>query len=390
MSWKAHFSRVLSAVPERLHVASHSHHPWPDVSFTAQQRCWDDAARLLDTKWEHVLGTVKPAAQAHVARHLGLSDPASVTFSPNTHDFLCRLLSCWPAYEPVRVLTSDSEFYSFTRQIARLEEDGLAQVTRVPAQPFDSFGARFAAAARTGGHHLVYLSQTFFNAGYRLDMPVLEAIAAAIPDPESFFVIDGYHSFLADPVDFGPLEARAFFLSGGYKYAMAGEGVVFLHAPPGYGPRPRQTGWYAAFGTLADAPSGAVPYARDAARFDGATFDPSGLYRFGAIMDWLAREGLTVAAMACYVRDLQRAFIAELPAQGPVSRASLLLDPDHAPCGRFLTFVTPEAGRLQQALMDAQVITDSRGDHLRFGFGIYHDTDDMTRLLARLARLRLA
>ena len=49
---KSHFGRFLSAAPERLHFAAHSHHFWPDVSFAAQQQCWDDAARLADAKWE--------------------------------------------------------------------------------------------------------------------------------------------------------------------------------------------------------------------------------------------------------------------------------------------------------------------------------------------------
>ena len=131
---KSHFSRFLSSDPLRLHFAAHSHHPWPDVSRAAHQRAWDDAARLIDGKWEHILGHVLPEAQRHIARQLNLKDPAGIVFAPNTHELLLRLLSCCPAGRPVRVLTSDSEFHSFTRQIARLEEDGLVQVQRVAAR----------------------------------------------------------------------------------------------------------------------------------------------------------------------------------------------------------------------------------------------------------------
>ena len=46
MNLKPHFSRFLQSDPDRLHFAAHSHHPWPDVSFEAQKRCWLDAARL--------------------------------------------------------------------------------------------------------------------------------------------------------------------------------------------------------------------------------------------------------------------------------------------------------------------------------------------------------
>ena len=72
----------------------------------------------------------------------------------------------------------------------------------------------------------------------------------AVARPDTLIVVDGYHGYMALPTDLAAIEARAFYLSGGYKYAMAGEGVAFLHAPPGLVPRPRDTGWYAAFEAL--------------------------------------------------------------------------------------------------------------------------------------------
>src|SRR6185295_14885913 len=109
----------------------------------------------------------------------------------------------------------------------------------------------------------------------------------------SVVVIDGYHGFMAVPTDLSAVAGRAFYLAGGYKYAMAGEGVCFLHCPQGYGPRPRDTGWYAGFSAL-EKGAGGVPYANDGIRFLGATFDASGLYRFNAVQDWLHAEGWTV------------------------------------------------------------------------------------------------
>ena len=48
MSYKRLFSRSLQAAPDRLHMAAHSHHLWPDISRDAQIEAWDDAARLAD------------------------------------------------------------------------------------------------------------------------------------------------------------------------------------------------------------------------------------------------------------------------------------------------------------------------------------------------------
>ena len=75
MSFKELFSRSLSADPERLHFASHSHHLWPDASFEGQAEAWNDAARLADRKWDRVMGEIWPEAQAHVAREIGSDDP---------------------------------------------------------------------------------------------------------------------------------------------------------------------------------------------------------------------------------------------------------------------------------------------------------------------------
>ena len=72
---KSHFSRSVGGRGAPLHFAAHSHHPWPDVTFAAQQQCWLDAAELLDRKWDKVFGEVIPAAQRHVARRLSLSHP---------------------------------------------------------------------------------------------------------------------------------------------------------------------------------------------------------------------------------------------------------------------------------------------------------------------------
>lgn len=379
MSLKPHFSRFLNAAPERLHFAAHSHHLWPDVTFAAQEACWNDAARLADRKWDKIFGEVYPAAQGHVARLLGLRDPTTVAFAPNTHSFLLRLLSSFPPGRTLRVLTSDSEFHSFARQMRRLEEDGPVQVARVPSEPFASFAERFADAAAEGGHDLIYVSQVFYNSGYALaDLP---ALVAAVPNEDSLIAIDGYHGFLARPTDLSAIQDRAFYLSGGYKYAMAGEGAVFLHAPPGYAPRPRDTGWYAAFGALESGGS-EVGYAPDAGRFLGATFDPVGLYRFNAVMDWLTGLGLTVADIHAHAHALQRRFIDGLDGLRPTALASgqLVVPLDEPDRGNFLTFRSERAGDLHRKLLEADVVTDRRGDRLRFGFGLYQDEADVDRL----------
>ena len=123
-----------------------------------------DAARLADRKWGLIFETLIPNLQDRIARILKLPDPATIAFAPNTHEFVCRLLSALPLGRPARVLTTDAEFHSFQRQIARLEEDGLVVVDRVAAEPAADFPARFASQAARDVD-LVFVSQVFFNSG---------------------------------------------------------------------------------------------------------------------------------------------------------------------------------------------------------------------------------
>src|ERR1051326_8091756 len=104
------FSLSVGGEGAPLHAVAHSHHPWPDVSLAAQEAAWRDAARLLDRKWEHIFDEMIPAAQRHVARVLNLPDPSTISFGPNTHSFVLRILSCLPTRRPIRVLTTPSEF----------------------------------------------------------------------------------------------------------------------------------------------------------------------------------------------------------------------------------------------------------------------------------------
>jgi selenocysteine lyase/cysteine desulfurase len=233
----------------------------------------------------------------------------------------------------------------------------------------------------------VYLSHVFFNSGWAV--PSLSRVVGAIPSADTFVVVDGYHAFLALPVDLGALQDRVFYVAGGYKYAMSGEGVCFLHAPAGYGARPRDTGWYAAFGALAHAQSpGRVAYAPGGARFLGATFDPTAIFRFVAVNDWL--DGLRVGASEIHAHavDLQELFVAALAKEGlPLSVDQLVVPLSETSRGQFLTFETPRAAEMHARLTDANVVTDVRGDRLRFGFGLYQDETDIARAIERMRRV---
>jgi kynureninase len=382
----AGFSHFRNADPQRLHFAAHSHHFWPDVARKAQIEAWDDAAQLADEKWKTVLDSVWRGASEAIAQHLGLEDAKTLVPAPNTHEFVNRLLSCCPVGRAVRVVATDGEFHSFRRQCERLAEDGLVELYAVPAEPFATLAERLAAAARKVVPDLVYVSQVLFNSGFAL--VDLTKLAASLAAPDRLIAIDGYHGFLARPTDLGPIADRVFYIAGGYKYAMAGEGVCFMHCPPGIALRPRNTGWVAGLGHLASG-GGAITYSTDGWRFAGATLDPTALYRLRAVLDWLDSEAIDAAHAHAHAVALEAQFISALGDReiGPFAAERLVVPMSDPARGNFLAFEHPEAALWCRRLRAADIITDVRGTRLRLGFGLYHTTNDVERLVARLLRL---
>ncbi|MFJ6025213.1 class V aminotransferase [Brevundimonas sp. NPDC092305] len=385
MSFKPLFSRALGLAPKRLHFAAHSHHLWPDASFDAHERAWLEANEHADRKWDLIFGEVVPTAQAEVAKELNLPSPDSVVFSPNTHDFLIRLHS-GVERRPVRILSTDGEFHSFRRQGERWEEAGQAVIQRIAAKPFGDFADRFIAAAKAGDHDIILISQVFFRTGRTFDRM---AELAALARPEGpWVVIDGYHGFMAQPTDLSDVADRVFYLAGGYKYAMSGEGAGFLHAPPGFCPRPVVTGWFAEFGDLSGPPGG-VQYRADGGRFWGATSDFTALYRFNGVRRMLAEAELTTADVSAHAHGLMQTF-QQAVGDGLAGRLAeaVLLNPFNGDPARarFLAFRHPDAADWKARLMKADIVTDVRDDVVRFGFGLYQDADDVERLIKACAQ----
>lgn len=377
-SYKHLFSRALDAAPGRLHFAAHSHHLWPDASYAGHIQAWDDAAAFTDKKWDKVFGEVMQQAQACIAAELKLPDPRTIAFATNTHELIERLFS---AREPgrIQVLTSDGEFHSFRRQCARWVDEGRVTCRVVPCEPFATFTQRFIDAMHQYPPDIAFVSHVMFRSGLRFDG--IEDIARLATPDGTWVVLDIYHSFMAFPSSFSRVADRVFILGGGYKYAMAGEGAAFLHAPDGFAPRPAYTGWFADFGAI-EAKQGAVGYASDGGRFLGATYDPSGLYRFNAVQEMLRKEGISTEAIASRVDTLRTDLKTAIKsgAIGPLHEAELLQPNSNGPQARFLALRHQNAGDWKARLSSADVITDARDDVLRIGLGLYHDRDDIVAL----------
>jgi kynureninase len=359
-----HYSRFQ--VSDRLLLTGHSHQAWPDIARQAQLEAYDDAAELVDGKWDRAFARADDVRAGF--RRL-LCDPGgAVALGASTHDVVVRFLSALDLTgRRRRLVTSTGEFHSLRRQLARLAEAGV-EVEWVVADPAASLAERMADAVDERTAAVLVSAVLFGNARV---VPDLGGLAAACRRTGTELLVDAYHALGVVPFPIHDLGlGDAWVVGGGYKYLQLGEGNCFLRLP-GHadGLRPVLTGWYADFDTLPDqVRPDLVAYGPGSQRFAGATYDPTSHYRGARVFGFFGEQGLTPELLhGSYRRQLEvlaRAFDAlGLPdAVITRDRATPLSD-----FGGFLALSTADAAELQAALRDRGVSADSRGRTLRFG-----------------------
>jgi kynureninase len=353
-------------VAERLLLTGHSHQAWPDRALVGQVRAFEDAAELVDGKWERAFERAARVRRGFAAL---LGEPereAAYALAGSTHDLVVRFLSALPLGKRPRLVTTDGEYHSLRRQLDRLAEEGI-EVVKVPVGEHpDELGARLAAAVddRTAA---VLVSAVLFQTGWIVDGLAEVARAAARVGAE--LLVDAYHALNVVPYPLRPLGLDgAYVLGGGYKYCQLGEGNCFLRLPEGCALRPVVTGWFAEFEAIAERAGGRVAYGEGGARFAGSTYDPTSHYRAAEVFAFFAQQGLTPELLRQVSRH-QVGFLAERfdALDLPVT----LVDRDrHVPLertGGFLALRSPRAGDLSRALAARGVSTDYRDDRLRLG-----------------------
>ncbi|GAB4510817.1 MAG: kynureninase [Haliangiales bacterium] len=379
---RPHYRRFLDPLGDDILLTAHSHQAWPDVSRAAHLAAWDDAARLIDQKWGKILDDVLPELQARVASRLGSARPADLAIAPNTHELVYRLASCFP--HDATVVTTDSEFHSLSRQLARLGEDQL-RVVEVAAEP-PALAERLLAAVDAHRPDWVALSMVLYTTARVItDLP---EILRGLAEREVPVLIDAYHGFNVVPMNVDSWPGSVFVTGGGYKYAQTGEGACWMLLPADASRyRPRHTGWFAAFDSLAEGAS-AVSYGPGGRRFLGSTFDPSGLYRGVAVLRWMDEQGLSPEALCQHAQARTQLIIAAADRHHLADHGCRVASPRAASeRGGFVAIERADATELVQRLRRAGVHTDARGQLLRLGPAPYTSSDDIERALAILAGL---
>ncbi len=366
---RAAYSRFLAK--DRVLLTGHSHQAWPDALRDAMARYFDDSAELVDDKWGEAVFPKLDAVGARILERLGFDRDDAIAFGKSTHELVFRLIS---ALGPrPRIVTTTGEFHSLYRQLTRLAEEGV-EVTWVEASPREGLADRLLAAI-TPGTTMVAFSAVLFEDAYVV--PRLGEIAARAVEVGAIPLVDAYHAFNVVPIEWGPAKERLFVTAGSYKYAGIGEGLCWLRVPRDTELRPVDTGWFADFAALEAPRQPRVGYAEGGARFAGATFDASIVYRAEAALDHWDRFGLTPAALRAISVAQTRRILALLDAGGLGDRVASARDDERR--GGFVAVRAPAAQEVVARLRARRVLVDARGDRLRLGPAPYLDDAEIDR-----------
>jgi kynureninase len=358
-----HYARFR--VAERALLTGHSHQAWPDAGFEGQVEAWTDAAELVDDKWERAAEQAE-RVRAGYARLLG-DRHGAIALGQNTHELVTRMLSALPLGARPRLVTTDGEFHTIRRQLDRLAEERWAELAKVAAEPSDTLAQRLAAAV-DGRTAAVLVSSVLFGNAHIV--PGLDVLCAACRRAGAELLVDAYHHLNVVPFSLERLGLEdAFVTGGGYKYCQLGEGNCFLRVPPGREAlRPLLTGWFSEFESLSRRPDGAVPYGAGAARWNGATYDPTSHYRAARVFAFFAEQGLVPELLREVSRHqiglLAREFDA-LDLDPRVIRRDRSTPPERV--AGFLALASPHAAEISARLRARGVATDFRGELLRLG-----------------------
>jgi len=368
-------------VAERLLLTGHSHQAWPDCGFAGQCEAWADAAQYLDDKWERAFARAERVRRGF-ARLLddGAGDYA---LGASTHELVVRFLSALPLRARPRIVTTDGEFHTLRRQLDRLAEERL-EIVKVAHLPAATLAERLSEAVddRTAA---VMVSLVFYDNGHIV--PRLGDVQRRCEQAGAELLVDAYHALNVVPVSL-PRDGleRAFVVGGGYKYCQLGEGNCFLRIPRDCALRPVVTGWFSEFVALAHGESGGgVAYGPGAARFAGATYDPTSHYRAARVFDFFEEHGLTPSFLR-EVSQHQVGLVAQLfdaldADPGVIARErSVPLEE----IGGFLALRSPRASELCGRLRKRGVLTDFRGESLRLGPAPYLSDAQLVAAVAAL------
>ncbi len=389
----------------------------PPIAYeTATEEMYTAYCGMGNYSWDTLFEKTMPEAILHIKSLLDIKDARTVVeFGHNSHELVTRiistsfdrLLNCTASELPIRIITTDTEFYSLTRQINRFISHQLSQIEAiiVPIHPLNSFVDRLVQKITSENKYIdfVYVSQITYS-----QETVISSIPEAVQRIKNAFrgidqqypivMIDGYHGFGAIPTSLNNVDC--IYISGVLKHVGAGANLAFAVVPDCYYSKlqPVLTGWLADVSVLSNGKGVSmgdnVGYS-DGLRLMGSTPSfHSSIALFNHVMRLWVAHHITVPFAHNHVMRLQERFLnglKKLEDSGAtnvfISTSRLALSTSSNVQSHTLVFlqVSPEdAKRAVDMLKSQGIAIDCRKTFLRIGFGLNHNPEDVDRLLSAL------
>ena len=129
--YQKYYKDFLEGHKNKIHLAAHSHHFWPDSAKKGHLEAYERAQMMSDKKWDYNFEVLIPDVQNIISKHLNFSRPQDIAFAPNTHELITKLLSAHFFEKKIKILTSTHEFHSVSRQLKRLQEEDIFEIDYV-------------------------------------------------------------------------------------------------------------------------------------------------------------------------------------------------------------------------------------------------------------------
>jgi kynureninase len=348
------FSRVRAAFGDRVYLANHSlGRPLDAVDddvreglaawFTRMGGAWQD--------WDAEM----QAFRGRLAQLLNAPRADCVVPKTSAGQGLRAILNTFDSVP--RVVATRGEFDSLDvilREYARRGRITLALVDPRPDGRFDTADIVAAIGARAD---LVVLSQVMFSTGQRLDD--LPDIVVATHRAGGRLMLDVYHALGVFEVDVTALDVD-FAVGGSYKYLRGGPGACFLYLHPRHldgSLRTLDTGWFAKRDPFAYLRPDPPQYGEGGDAFLEST--PPVLPFYQAPAGQIFTLAMGVGRIRAHSLGLQERLAGLLRDRG----FSAMGGGDDR--GAFVIVVHDRAEAWARQLLDAGVVTDARGRHLR-------------------------
>lgn len=374
------FSRVLKAHEGTHYLANHSLGRPLDSTFDNIARGAALWAEKLDEAWSDDYWMGEAARfRSLIAQLLDLDDPKAVVPKTSAGQGLRAVLNSFPAEKKLQIVTTMSEFDSIAFILKAYQQMGRANIRRVPPYTHEQMASIYRAddivAAIDDDTDLVVVSAVFFGTGQILQD--LDLIIEKAHRHGAHVLLDVYHALGVFPFSMSALDAD-FCIGGCYKYLRGGPGSCFLaiHARIlAEGRRTLDTGWFAKKDTF--------QYKRP----ESADLWPGGdgwLESTPPVLTaYQATPGLefTLSVGVEQIRTYMLQLLAELRETLRSKDLQVVEPTNPSHWGAFALVFDYDPNALCEKLKEQGIITDARGEFVRFGPDILTRIDEMSEAI---------